>query len=271
MDNTRLPPDSAESVAYRLVAMCTGAAVEHYDHSGRQGAVDALLHFPDDRTAVLEVTSAAAPGQRQLDAIRRRRDMLPTNPGKWIWLAQLRTPQDFAELKHRAGRIILRSEELGIASPHTATNLTDDPDFDWLVNSKVTLQGFPGSPKAGGDDHPLTVLEGMTGGGRNERPRDFEDAVVTLLREQHIVKRARKLLRSGYTEQHLFIMVDETALSESAHYALRKRSTPPTDVVQLPLGVTHLWLLVAFSHRLLLATVDSWESFELETPATGDE
>ena len=73
MDNTCEPQDSAEKAAFKLIPMYTGAELQHYDHSGRQGAVDALLHFPDGRIAALEVTSAAAPGQRQLESIRRRR------------------------------------------------------------------------------------------------------------------------------------------------------------------------------------------------------
>lgn len=271
MDKLRVMLDSAETAAFKLVPMYSGAVLEYYDHSGRQGVVDALLHFPDGRIAALEVTSAAAPGQRQLDSIRRRRDVLPVNPGQWTWLATARTPQAIAELKDRAGRIILRCEELGITSAEAATHLTGDADFDWLINSTVTLRGFPGSPKPGGADHPLPVLEGMSGGGRNEGPRDFEDAVDDLMRGDHVVKRAEKLLRSGYTEQHLFIMVDETALPESAHFALRMRSTPPTEVGKLPLGVTHLWLLVAFTHRLLLATVDGWQSFEIESSTDQDQ
>ena len=38
--------------------------LEPYDPSGRQGAVDALLHYADGRIAALEVTSTAAPGRR---------------------------------------------------------------------------------------------------------------------------------------------------------------------------------------------------------------
>lgn len=60
-------------------------------------------------------------------------------------------------------------------------------------------------------------------------------------------------------------MVDETCLPEAAHFALREHATPRMEVVTLPLGVTHPWLLVAFSHRLLLATIDGWESFGLDS------
>lgn len=265
MDNADEPLDPAEIVAFELVRRYSGARLEHYDHSGRQGVVDALLHFPDGRTAALEVTSAAAPGQRQLDSIRRSHDTQPINPGQWTWIATVRTPRDFADLRDRAGRIILRCEELGIAVANAATHLTSDSDFDWLVRSSVTLRGFPGSPNRGGANQPLLVLDGMSGGGRNEGPRDFEDAVAELLRKDHVVKRAKKLFRSGYAEQHLFIMIGETGLPESAHFALRKRATPPMEVVTLPLGVTQLWLLVAFSHRLLLATMDGWKSFDLDS------
>ena len=46
-----------ERFAFAVVARVLAATVEPYDVRGRQGAIDAILHHPDGRTAALEVSS----------------------------------------------------------------------------------------------------------------------------------------------------------------------------------------------------------------------
>lgn len=75
--------DRAESAAFELVAQCWDVTVEPYDHSGRQGAVDALLHYADGRVAAMEVTSVAAGGRRQLYALLSGEYQTLPNPGEW--------------------------------------------------------------------------------------------------------------------------------------------------------------------------------------------
>jgi hypothetical protein len=267
VSNARARQDTAETAAFRLVPMHSGAELEHYDHSGRQGVVDALLHYPDGRTAALEVTSAAAEGQRQLDSLLRRKDKKPANPRQWTWMATVKTPRDLPDLAERAGRIILRCEALHITTAETASHLTDDPDFAWLLGSTVTLHGRPDLPKtANNRDRHLLVFEGVSGGGLNDTSHDFGDAIDELLAHDHVTRRARKLMSSGYDERHLFIMVDETALPTSISFALKARRALPAKAPNLPPGVTHLWLLVAFAPQLLLATVDGWQTFERDSP-----
>lgn len=106
-----------------------GVRVEPYDHSGRQSAVDALLHFPDGRVAALEVTSAAEEGSRQLYSLLDGKYATLPNPGEWMWSATVSHPRDLPELEARCGRIILLCEAAGIHAPHYAYELRSNPDI----------------------------------------------------------------------------------------------------------------------------------------------
>jgi len=92
--------------AFYYVPAILGVRLEPWDHSGRQGAVDALLHYPrrtnrsatpDGRTAALEVTTAAGEGRRLLQALIEANPTLP-NPGNWTWSATIDNPKDMPEL-----------------------------------------------------------------------------------------------------------------------------------------------------------------------------
>jgi hypothetical protein len=134
--------DSAEAAAFHYVPAILGVQLEPWDNCGRQGAVDALLHYSDGRIAALEVTSIAAEGRRQLYSLLNANQVLP-NPGRWSWSASIDDPRDFPEFQRRAGDIVTKSEALGITHPEHAYHeaFQGDPDFDWIVRSSVTMWG----------------------------------------------------------------------------------------------------------------------------------
>lgn len=113
--------DRAEEAAFHYVPVILGVEIEPYDHSGRQGAVDGLLHYPDGRVASLEVTSAAAQGRRQLYSLLATNQILP-DPGDWTWSASIDDPKDFPDFRERVQRIISKSEARGITHPEHAYN-----------------------------------------------------------------------------------------------------------------------------------------------------
>lgn len=254
--------DPAEAAAFRHVPAILGVTLEEFDHSGRQGAVDALLHYPDGRVAALEVTSAAASGRRQLYALLAANQELP-NPGDWTWSATIDDPRDFPELRERVGRIILASEALGIRQPERAYEMAfrGDPDFVWITRSSVTMWGSPELPRIrekDGAERPLVVTQGGSGGAVDENLSNFAAAIDEILSEAHTQKRVAKLERAGWDEQHLFVVVDDSALPFDVFYALVSRDLTPPGVPTLPGAVTHLWIMVAFSPSILLATKGGW-------------
>jgi hypothetical protein len=257
--------DRAEGAAFHYVPAILGVELEPYDHSGRQGAVDGLLHYPDGRVASLEVTSTAAAGRRQLYSLLETNRILP-NPGGWTWSASIKDPKDFPEFLERVQSIIIKSEARGITHPERAYGeaFNGDPDFEWIVRSSVTMSGSPELPKIRAEDgaeRPFVITHGATGGMVDESLSGFPAAVTGLLTEAHIQKRVEKLKRDGRGEQHLFVVVDESALPFDVAYALMARDVTPPGSPTLPGDVTHLWLLVMYSRYVLLGTRDGWTRF----------
>lgn len=159
--------DPGEKAAFALVPANLGAGVwaEPYDHSGRQEAVDVLLHYPDGRDAAMEVTTAAAPRMRQLDKLLAEHETLP-NPDNWTWSATIDDPRDLPDLLDRVGSIILLCEAHGVREPGRAYHLRREPDIGWLMRSAVEMHGSPELPKMDGDrERPMTLT---TGGRRGE-------------------------------------------------------------------------------------------------------
>ena len=135
---------SQETFAALVVADAVGARPEADDVQGRQGAVDVLLTYPDGREAALEVTSQAGAGVQQRNALTR--DEVP-NPGNWTWHIAIGNVTDLPELLERYARIIPAAEALGIAHPsRLCTRDLPFPDFEWLMESSVTMSGLPTSP-----------------------------------------------------------------------------------------------------------------------------
>lgn len=262
--------DRAEAAAFMYVPAIVGARLEEYDHSGRQGAVDALLHYPDGRIASLEVTSAAADRQRQLYFLLAQHETLP-NPGSWSWMATIDDPRDLPELLSRVESLILKCENLGITYPSHAYEQAfgGDPDFAWIVGSTVTLWGDPKLSKIRGEDgaeRPLFLTQGGSGGTVDDSLNKFNQAVDELLAEPHVQKRIRKLTRDGAEahrdEQHLFLLADGSALPYGVFHALALRDVEPPGVPNLPGTVTHLWVAVPFSPWLILGRDGRWIRYE---------
>ena len=253
------PSDPAERAAFELIPrlLANGVEVEPYDHSGRQGAVDALLHYPDGRVASLEVTSAASDGARQLYALLGTDYETLPNPGNWTWSATVDHPRDLPELASRCGRIIVLCESAGVAHPKHAYELISDPDINWLMRASADLHGSPGLPKMDGErERPLYVTPGGKGGAVNESLSRFAKAVEDVLSQSHVQKRVAKLARSGHSEQHLFVLIDDSAMPFDVAYALAARQVMPPSASALPGDVTHLWLLVTFTPWVFLVTDD---------------
>ncbi len=266
------PDDPSEVLAFRVVPECLGAGVwcEPFDHSGRQGAVDGILHYPDGRLAALEVTSASEDGARQLYSLLAHEYETLPNPGDWTWSATVNHPRDLPELAERVGRIILFCEEHGIRDPvHAYEFIFTEPDLNWLAGSSAVLHGSPNLPKMDGTrERPLFVTPGSRGGAVDEDLVGFAEAVDGVVDSEHVKRRIAKLARSGQTEQHLFLLMDFDSLPFEVAYALAQRDIVPQTSPGLPGDVTHLWIVVTWSPWIFLVTAERLQRFQRE-PATG--
>lgn len=274
MSNAKQGNDPAEDAAFDLVPQFLDVIVEPYDHSGRQSAVDALLHYADGRVAAMEVTSTAGAGQRQLYALLAKRYETLPNPGEWTWLASVEHPRDLPELAERCGRIILTCEAHGVRNPRYAHDLyfAGEADIAWLMRSTAELHGSPDLPKwdaARKRDRPLFVTVGGRGGTVDESLSGFALAMDEITAQEHVQKRVAKLAASEHAEKHLFVLIDDSAIPFPVFYALVQRDVTPPIPPKLPAPVTHLWLLVTFTPSLFLVTNDGLMRYARSAP--GDE
>lgn len=258
--------DPAEVAAFHYVPKILGVELEEFDKDGRQSAVDALLHYEDGHVAALEVTSGAAPGKRQLYVLLDATSTLP-NPGNWTWSASIGDPIDLPQLLERVERLILKSEARGVTRPNHDYEAarTGDEDFAWIIRSSVSMWGSPELPKIrehDGAERPLFLTPSPQGGAVDEALEGFEDAVSALLAQSHVQKRIEKLSRAGHNEQHLFLLLDFTALPFSVAYVLANRDAKPRDPPRLPGSVTHLWLLMVYSPWIYLGTTQGWLRYD---------
>ena len=120
------------------------------------------------------------------------------------------------------------------------------------------MHGQPDTPAQG---YPIFLTTGVTGGVVDEELSELNESIGALLDIEHVQRRMAKLARSGLDERHLFLLADDTSLPFSVAYTLIGRNdVVPADPLPLQDDLTHLWLMVLFSPRLLLADASGWRS-----------
>jgi hypothetical protein len=82
-DVDRLSKD--ERGACLIAERVLGVVAEAWDVDGREGAVDAMLTYPDGRRAAFEVTSLSAEGAIQTQRLLGRDNFNWPLPGQWWW------------------------------------------------------------------------------------------------------------------------------------------------------------------------------------------
>jgi hypothetical protein len=259
---------SQERFAALVVANAVGAFAEAHDVGGRQGAVDVLLTYPDGAVAALEVTSQAGAGVQQRNALTRNE--VP-NTGKWTWHISIGSVGDLPELLDRYARIIATSEALGITSPSRLyTRSLPSPDFEWLMESSVTMSGLPDVP-ADGVPHRqwIRILPQSDGGAIDETLAGLPDAVNEMLHLPNQARHVEKLRASELGETHLFIAFDEGSLPFAQRAALVGRPTAlPQDGLVLPDGLTYVWFVSDFSHTLYGYGHGDWRIHPIDSMRT---
>lgn len=225
-----------EQFAFNVVGRVLGAEVEHYDRDGRQGVIDAVLHFPDGRQAALEVSSIGPQDEARitgaLNAQHHRRDI----PGlSRVWSVDV--PSDFRPRDlPLVDAALLRCERSGFGSLDDA--LWDDESRVLLTEGvsafTVSVTG-PTVPKAYVHVHGPGGWEG-----RGIEP--LPDELAAHLDAPEMQDNLAKLAASGIEERHLFLMVRPSALSFPVYDSLSFGGPLPTRPPQLPAVLTEVWL-----------------------------
>ena len=244
-----------ERFACVVAERVTGAVAKEWDADGRQGAVDAILTYPDGRKAAFEVTSLSADGAIQTQRLLGRDNYSWPLPGDWWWTISVGCPRDIPRLRRVYRKIILLCEQANIERPEQLSWWLEgaDADVQWLVaESSSSMIGHRSVPASGAPGRGAMVVPSGDGGAADTSLSGLRDALGDAFRARHMPAHIQKVCEATHTdERHLFIAVHDTALPFPVMYGLMFGDALPPKPPPLPAEIDTLWLALPYAKRLL--------------------
>lgn len=267
MNTSKSDLSTGERAICTTVERLLGVRAQPWDVGGRSGAVDALLHYPDGRTAAFEITALAERDDMHLDALLERIDYELPVPveAMWWWDIHIRSVADLPRLRECYADVLLLCEKYAVVTPADLSPLVREAheDVQWVLAAGVDMLGHPSVPaREDGRERHVNIL--TPGGGGMRNLAGLRDALVDAFTAPHIVKHLEKLDAPEYAdlaEWHLFMPVHPHALPDDVVMGLWRSDRLPADPPPIPDHVTHLWL--QFAGRVLLWCGGRWRRFEL--------
>lgn len=234
-------PRSEEQLAFEVVGQVLGARVEIYDTGGRQAAVDAMVYYPNGRTAALEVSSIGSDDEAilgYLNARGHRRDI----PGLTrVWY--VRVPKNFHPADLRLiDRALPRCEQLGVDDLDHAAR--QDASIDELLEKGAHAFTISSKPESTQTPEPRAyVYVYGVGGFLGEGIEPLPDELSAVLTGQKIQSKIDKLAATGLEERHLLLHVRPSAFSFPVYDGLSFGGQLPSRPARLPGGLNQVWLI----------------------------
>ncbi|WP_454561506.1 hypothetical protein [Mycobacterium haemophilum] len=256
--------DEAEQAACVIAERSLGVVAQAWDVDGRQGEVDAMLAYPDGRTAAFEVTKLAADGALWTEGALAATKHFWPSVGDWAWTVSIGAPRDIAPLKKVYGNIIRCCEAADVERPHDLLGWTPNADSDlkWLVQqSSSRMTGHRSVPAAQWPG--VMVVPQARGGAIDDSMSGFAQALGVEFQQPHIPDHFDKLKRAKADERQLFVPLHDSALPFRIASALIDEALPPPEPPPVPDFIDFLWIAPRFSRRVLVwnRADDSWKNY----------
>lgn len=234
-----------EKLAFAVVGGVLPVRVEPYDVRGRQGAVDALLHYPEGRSAALEVSSIGPDSEAGIFNFLGDRGYCKSIAGiTHRWLVKI--PRDFhpADMR-KIDEILPLCEER--SARHLSELAGEDRDVDDLLSHGVRADILTSDTRAadGGESRVYFVLPWM-GGSTSKGAGSLPDELTEVLGTPRIQSKIDKLAATRLQERHLLLIVRPSAFSFPVYDGLVFGGPLPTEVPLFPNGLSQVWLLTRF-------------------------
>jgi hypothetical protein len=231
-----------ERFAFAVVGSVLPGTIEPYDRCRRQRAVDAILHYPDGRTAALEVSSIGPDDEAAIINYLGNRGHCKSIAGlNRRWLVQI--PRDFHPADMRKIDMVLPWCEARGAE-HLSELSGERPEVDDLLHQGVRANAVT---NAAGRMDPagsrVYFLLPTMGGFSDRGLASLPDELAGTLRTPKIQSRIKKLAESELEERHLLLIVRPSAFSWSVYEGLAFGGPLPTEAPLLPDGLSQVWLL----------------------------
>lgn len=231
-----------ERFAFAVVGKVLVATVEPFDVCGRQGAVDAILHYPGGRTAALEVSSIGPDDEAAIMNYLGSRGYSRTVAGvtrKWlVHIPRTFHPADMRKIE----KVLLSCETSGAQS--FSERAGTDQDINDLLDRGVRANAITGGVSKADSAGPrvyflLPPVGGFSGRGMASLPDELDEILCT----PKIEPKIRKLAATGLKERHLLLIVRPSAFSWPIYEGLAFDGPLPTEAPLLPNGLSQVWLL----------------------------
>lgn len=231
-----------ERSAFAVVGGVLSATIEPYDIGGRQGAVDAILHYLDGRTAALEVSSIGPDDEATIINYLGNRGHCKSIAGvNRRWLIQV--PRDFHPADMRKIDMVLPwCEASGVE--HLSELAGEGHEVDDLLRqgvraNTVTTAVGRADPARSRVYFVLPAMGGFSGRGMASLPDELDET----LRTPKIQSKIRKLAATGLKERHLLLIVRPSAFSWPVYEGLAFGGPLPTEAPLLRNDLSQVWLL----------------------------
>lgn len=249
------------------VADAMGATAIAHDVGGSQGLVDALLKYPDGRTAALEVTSHAGTGVHQRDGVLASHGRKLSAPGEWAWVAHLESVTHLPEFKQKVASIATYCEANDIADPERlhSWDARRTPDSAWLLDqADIRLRALPEASAPA-----IHLLPAGRGSRVDETLEGLPTALAEVLAHENQVRHIAKLNRCDQDERHLCVRIREGGLPDAVAAALfGKVDSIPLAPIPLPAEIAGLWFVALWSSSVCGVSRDGWTVADVPTEET---
>lgn len=262
-----MPPSSklsrGERAACAVVERVLGVHAEPWDVGGRQGAVDALLHYPDGRVGAFEHSILGRTDALELDARLSREQFEWPLPGDWWWSVTIGHVDELNHVRSVFDEIVLLCESYQVSRPDFLSPQIQDENraVRWLLEKSTSrLSGHPTvSARDGTAVRTAMVVPPGHGGAVDSELAGLGLALHEAFTTTNLRERLDKLLRHDADERHLFVPIHETGLPYPIFDGLAFGECLPPSPPPLPDGISHLWLAPNFSRRVVLWAPGGWQ------------
>ncbi len=252
---------SDEQFAFAVVERVLGVRVEPYDLGGRQNAVDGLLHFPDGRIGVLEISSLGPEAEAAITGVlaNRAKRRYTIDGLRSTWLVTV--PRDFPP-KNLKGidALLLECERNDATSLEHLYEAAVLGQVSAAVGDAVDAGVSADVARSSTGPPEVWVMVDGVGGATDGGEHLLPSELATHLLSPTMQSKLAKLGKDGYEDRHLFLSVRMSAFTFAVTDNLYFGGPLPNETPQLPGGLSQLWLAGGYSAGGIVRAIhgDRW-------------
>lgn len=247
--------DKTEEYAFAVLRALTGAQVEHADvKNAPPRTVDGVLHFPDGRTGVVEVTRLAETDSMHLERLMEKTGRKLPAPGEWSWSVEIDELSEWRPLLQNYEEVVAALEAHGVyAMDDLPEELVETSDaLRWALETPVQFD--PLRPASGMPHRNPAVISLRSSAVAvwDAHSDPIGESIRHALSSSHVQRKLEKLLEAQSDERHLFLIVDRGGLTEAAQFELYEPEEIPSTDPLAPSGISHIWVTNGWGSTILV-------------------